>query len=239
MRSDGSDSAPPFPRATGKSRIASASPHLDACMDAVMAFSTESVHRLLMRAAVELGPRRFIDHVAVPLLRNVGVAWADGSLRPVQEHAVSVGMRRVLGWLMEALPLRNDTPLIAFSTPAHHRHEFGAMMAAVVAAAHDCRILYLGCDLPGDEIAHGAVIAGADVVAVSALPPSDSAMLRRDLQVLRDALPETIPIVIGGAAVASGTSKFAHAGVTIVRDLDEWDSWLQRSLRELAQSVPI
>lgn len=237
--SDSGDTRAALLAESSVSRSDAAPRHLEACLDAVLAFSTESVHRLLMRAAVDLGPRRFIDQVAVPLLREVGIAWEAGSLRPVQEHAMSVGMRRVLTWLMDALPVRTDTPLIAFGTPQNHRHEFGAMMAAIVAAANDCRILYLGSDLPGDEIAHGAVIAGADVVAISAVGNIDKRRLALDARLLRDALPESIPLIIGGSGVSAISASIADSGATIIHDLAAWESWLQTSLPALASGTTV
>ncbi|MEO9225887.1 MAG: MerR family transcriptional regulator [Gemmatimonadaceae bacterium] len=238
-KSDAGDPLPALLAGSSTSRGDNAHRHLEACLDAVLAFSTESVHRLLMRAAVDLGPRRFIDQVAVPLLREVGFSWEAGSLRPVQEHAMSVGMRRVLTWLMDALPVRADTPLIAFGTPQNHRHEFGAMMAAIVAAANDCRILYLGSDLPGDEIAHGAVIAGADVVAISAVGNVDKRRLALDARLLRDALPESIPLIIGGSGVAAISASIADSGATIIHDLAAWETWLQNSLPLLASGTTV
>lgn len=205
---------------------AEAAEHLAMCRDAVDRLDSATAHALLIRAAVALGPRRFVDGVAVPLLRAVGDAWEQGSLRPMHEHGMSVAMRRVLSWLVEALPAPPDAPLVVIGTPAGQRHEFGAMLAAVVASARQYRVIYLGPDLPAVEIAHGAQVAGADVVALSVLSPVDARSLGRELDTLRDALPEATALVLGGAAALQHPRVIRARGAELHGDLDAWDAWL-------------
>lgn len=205
---------------------AEAAEHLAMCRDAVDRLDSATAHALLIRASVALGPRRFVDGVAVPLLRGVGDAWEQGALRPMHEHGMSVAMRRVLSWLVEALPAPGDAPLVVVGTPAGQRHEFGAMLAAVVAAARQWRVVYLGPDLPADEIAHGALVAGADVVALSVLAPVDARTLGRDLETLRDALPPAAALVLGGAAALQHPRVIRARGAELLGDLDAWDAWL-------------
>ena len=212
--------------------------YLDAALENVTRFSGDSAHRVLMRAAVALGPRAFIDDVAAPLLRRVGADWELGLIRPVEEHAISIAMRRVLTWLMDALPARSRSPLIVFGTTPNQRHEFGAMLAAAATAASDYRVLYLGGDLPGDEIAHAAVIAGADAVGISVVGTVDVTAFARDMELLREALPDSIPIVLGGAAAGEVSAAVANSGAVIIHSLAEWDAWLSSTLPVFAGALP-
>lgn len=200
--------------------------HFDECVATLSDLDTAAVHTALMRAAVSLGPRTFVSGIALPLLHHVGDAWQAGDLRPTHEHAMSGAMRRVLEWLREALPAPAGAPLIALGTTQEQRHEFGAMIAAVIAAARQWRVLYLGADLPSVEIAHAAAIAGADVVAISMISPIPLATLRRDILLLRDSLPASTPLVVGGSAASADDSVIAEAGAVFVRDMYAWDSWL-------------
>lgn len=200
--------------------------HLDACRAAMIRLDGQGGHALLMRAAVALGPRRFVDGVALPLLRWIGDEWERGGLRVMHEHGMSVSMRRVLSWLMEALPAPLTAPLVVCATLPDHRHEFGVMLAGVQAAVRQWRVLYLGPDLPASEIAAGAVLAGADVVALSIVALPDVTSLGDELDALRAALPETLPIVVGGAAAARHARLVRAHGAELVRDLAAWDAWL-------------
>ncbi|MEO8946023.1 MAG: MerR family transcriptional regulator [Gemmatimonadaceae bacterium] len=208
----------------------------DECIATLSDLDPGAVHTALMRAAVSLGPRAFVNGIALPLLHHVGDAWQAGNLRPTHEHAMSGAMRRVLEWLREALPAPAGAPLIALGTTQEQRHEFGAMIAAVIAAARQWRVLYLGCDLPSAEIAHAAEIAGADVVAISMISPIPLATLRRDILLLRDSLPSSIPLIVGGSAASIEDSVLAEAGAVFVRDMYAWDNWLSDAAAQYARA---
>ncbi len=201
--------------------------HLRACREAMERMDGSATHALLMRAAVALEPRTFIDGVVVPLLRLVGDGWENGSLRPTYEHVLSVALGRVLSWLIGILPAPAEAPLVMFCTLSGQRHEFGAMLAAVVAASRQWRVSYLGPDLPVDDIAHAALLARADAVAVSVLGPIDLRLLRREVEQLRSALPESISLIAGGHTATAHARALRSSGAIVLSDLDAWDVWLE------------
>lgn len=201
--------------------------HLRACAEAVERLDGGATYTLLMRAAVALNPRGFIDGVAVPLLRRVGGDWENGTLPPTHEHVLSVALRRVLSWLVEVLPAPAGAPLVMFATLPDQRHEFGAMLAAAVAASRQWRVSYLGADLPVNDIAHAALLARADVVAVSVLGPVDLRVLRRELGELRSALPASVLLIAGGETATAHARALRSSGATVLPDLGAWDAWLE------------
>lgn len=201
--------------------------HLRACFDAVERLDGGAAYTLLMRAAVALKPRGFIVGVAVPLLRRVGDEWENGALPATHEHVLSVALRRVLSWLVEVLPAPAEAPLVMFGTLPGQRHEFGAMLAAAVAASRQWRVLYLGADLPVTDIAHAALLARAAVVAVSVLGPVEMRVLRRELAELRSALPESVSLIVGGDTATTHARALRSSGATVLPDLDAWDAWLE------------
>lgn len=212
---------------TDSTGLTDAEEHLRACAEAVERLDGGATYTLLMRAAVALNPRGFIDGVAVPLLRRVGSDWENGTLPPTHEHVLSVALRRVLSWLVEVLPAPAGAPLVMFATLPGQRHEFGAMLAAAVAASSQWRVSYLGADLPVNDIAQAALLARADVVAVSVLGPVDIRVLRRELGDLRSALPESVSLIAGGDTAAIHARALRSSGATVLPDLDAWDAWLE------------
>jgi methylmalonyl-CoA mutase cobalamin-binding subunit len=181
----------------------------------------------LMRAVVRLSAPVFLAEVVGPLLERVGELWAAGRLRPAQEHVVSTAVRQVLDWLLSRYDAPADAPLLVAGTPSGELHEFGAMLAAVVAADAGWRVLYLGPSLPASEIAGAAARAGAAVVAVSVVDgeAEDVERAGRELEALRSMLPEGILLVTGGRRSSSVTPE----GVTVVEDLE--------ALREVLSAV--
>jgi len=138
-----------------------------------------------------------------PLLHRVGEAWERGELRPGQEHLVSGILTRTLHWLIDSLDGRPGAPRIVLGTPSGQRHELGALIAAVTTAAGGWHPIYLGPDLPGEELASAAERTGARALALSLIHPAGSRPVERELRVLRDRLRAEIPILVGGAAVDS------------------------------------
>ncbi len=192
--------------------------YLRECLEAADRMDASALRASLMRAVVKLSAPVFVAEVVGPLLERVGELWAAGDLRPAQEHVVSTAVRQVLDWLLGRYEAPASAPLLVAGTPSGELHEFGAMLAAVVAADAGWRVLYLGPSLPASEIAGAAERAGAAVVAVSVVDGEAEEMDRasEELEALRGMLPEGIMLVTGGRRSPSVTPE----GVTIVEDLD-------------------
>ncbi len=201
--------------------------YLRECLMAADRLDAQALRATLMRAVVRLSAPVFLAEVVAPLLERVGELWAAGQLRPAQEHVVSTAVRQVLDWLLSRYEAPADAPLLVAGTPSGELHEFGAMLAAVVAADAGWRVLYLGPSLPASEIAGAAERAEATVVAVSVVDgeAGDVERAGEELEALRSMLPEGILLVTGGRRSSSVTPE----GVTVVEDLD--------ALREVLSAV--
>lgn len=192
--------------------------HLRASLEAAERLDATALRDELMRAVVKLSAPVFVTGVVTPLLERVGDLWEEGELRPAQEHVVSTAVRQVLDWLLGRYESSPEAPLMVVGTPAGELHEFGAMLAAVVAADAGWRVLYLGPSLPAEEIALAAERSGAAAVAVSVVDGADADALRttRELEALRAALPEGVLLVTGGRRARTVTP----VGVTTVTELE-------------------
>lgn len=180
---------------------------------ATQRMDSEAFERLLGVQLAALGPRRFARDVAAPLLRDVGDRWSRGEFSVAQEHLASSATRGMLGAALRASS-DHDGPRIVFTTPTGERHEFGALIAAVVAMGAGAAVTYLGPDTPADELANAARHIGARAVAISVvnLAVDD---VRTYLTELRERLPTRVEIWVGGPGEIDGV-----AGVQRV-DLDE------------------
>lgn len=175
---------------------------------------------LLATQFAALGPRTFAREIAQPLLAEVGRRWEAGDLSIAAEHMASATTRSVLG---SALRPGRDGPgrsPLLFATPPGERHEFGLLIAALLAVSAGANVVFLGTDLPVDEIASAAETTGAHVVVVgiSSLPPEDA---RTAVSALRDAVPPGVELWIGGAACASIP---ARSGLVVYDDLDTFEA---------------
>jgi MerR family transcriptional regulator, light-induced transcriptional regulator len=226
------------PEGSGRARSANGSGAADQAADqaaAALQGALEAGERLdasrlnsvLTRAVVSLRPGEFVAGVATPLLEEVGRSWEAGRLSPAQEHLVSAVLRRVLGWLLDTFEPVNGAPVLVATTLSGERHEFGALLAATLAAEEGWRVVYLGADLPGGEIARAARRMGSSLVALSVVHETAADSLAENLEELRRALGTDVPVVVGGRGAPAHADLIRARGATLATTFDAWPALLR------------
>jgi MerR family transcriptional regulator, light-induced transcriptional regulator len=171
-------------------------------LEAVRRLDQDRLDQTLRQAALNLGTVSYLQDVASPFLQRVGELWHEGSLRPAHEHLASVGVRRVLDWLINNSGRNNGRPRVVIGTPAGEHHEMGALLAAAAAESAGWEAIYLGPNLPADEIAQACVWTGARAVALSSVYAPQEASLQAEIREIRERLAPSVTLVLGGRAVA-------------------------------------
>ena len=209
-------------------------------MDAVKharALDPERLDASLQRAAGRLGIPAFIELVAAPVLRLVGDEWHAGRLTPAQEHVASTVVRDIIAGAMRSMSanaLRSMSSgnggvgRLLVATPAGERHEIGAALAGATAAAEGWSVIYLGADLPAEEIARAAMSAEVEMVALSIVYGAEPERLIAELRMLRSQLPRRVPIVVGGAGTVAIRDELVEAGIIVADTLGELRGKLKR-----------
>lgn len=195
---------------------------LATCRRAVIALGAERLHQSLMRLALECGPLAFLEEVAAPLCAWIGDEWNQGRLTEAQERAASEVLRRVLGFLLQTLRREGRDHLVVLTTLSGERHEFGAMMAGIIAAQAGWSCHYLGADLPGVAIGAAVKRLQAKLVAVSIIAPHPASHPAEELVALRRAVGRQVHIVVGGPSSSVVSHVLAEARVTRLDTLRDW-----------------
>ena len=115
------------------------------------------------------------------------------------------------------------------TTPARERHEFGALLSAVSAAAAGWKAVYLGPDLPASEIVAAVFRLEAKVLALSLVDPALGVAFPRELAEIRGALPESVRMVVGGPGALIGPLKEAFPDIEFMTGLEELRGSLRRA----------
>jgi DNA-binding transcriptional MerR regulator/methylmalonyl-CoA mutase cobalamin-binding subunit len=199
---------------------------LDECLDAVRAFDGPGLEAALERAAVLLSPVTLTDDLVGPLMERIGLLWWENELSPSAEHLATPIVRAVLNKLASMMRQPADAPTILVATPARQRHDIGAALAAVAAAAAGWKPIFLGADLPADEIAAAAKRLAVTAVALSIVHPADDASLDEELRRLRWSLGNRVPILVGGRAAPGYRQGLDEAAAMLFHDLASFQTAL-------------
>ena len=189
--------------AAPRTSIQTASQHLPEFRDRVMAaierLRIQEAEQMLTSAALSTEPSEFLKSVVAPILVEIGERWKRGELRIAHEHACSTLMRGLLFSLMRLYPANDAQRRVVVGTPAKEDHELGAMMVAMLAAMHGWSVLYLGPDLPAEEIAYAVNDINADLLMLSVtnLRPKES---QREIAAIESEISERVRILVGGPA---------------------------------------
>ncbi len=195
--------------------------YLKMSLDAVMRIDAGALEAALLKAYVALGQSVVLNRVVRPLLDRIGDMWSDGSLKIMHEHLVSAVVRTFLGHMVSSGRADQSSPAVVMTTPAGQVHEFGAMMAAVVAAYRGWRPVYLGPNSPAEDIARAVSQSKAKVAALSIVYPPDDPQVSREMTKLRQLIGPEVAIVAGGRSVASYMKVLDEVSARIVEDYDE------------------
>jgi methylmalonyl-CoA mutase cobalamin-binding subunit len=182
-------------------------------LDAAMTLEFGPISRLLKVRLASQGIEDWIFRTVLPLLCEVGVRWSEERLPVAGERVASLAVGQALLAELERgaaeTRVSNPGPVTPGEAPDAGRpralaatltgdpHEFGAMIAAVLAGHHGCQTRYIGGNLPAWEVAGAASRFGARYVLVSSLTPNRTEA-ERQLRRLSAALSDDCILVAGG-----------------------------------------
>jgi DNA-binding transcriptional MerR regulator/methylmalonyl-CoA mutase cobalamin-binding subunit len=204
----------------------------DRAMRAVRALDAPELEEVLERAAMTLGVPDFLEAVADTTLEDIGQGWSDRSVSVAQEHMATAVFRRVLGWLLGLYQTISPAHRLVAATPPGERHELGALMAAITAAAAGWNVTYLGPDVPVEELLGSVRQARADALALSVVRSGDERAVLSVLRQIRDGLPPRVELLVGGAGAHGIGVGIESAGGHLIDSLADLRPALQRLAEE-------
>jgi methanogenic corrinoid protein MtbC1 len=196
-----------------------AADYLANCVQAVERLEVTALDALLWRATVALPAAVLFDTLVVGLLDSVGTRWRGGTLRPLHGHLVTMAVRRLLDGLIERASSAATTATLVVATPAGQVDEIGALLIAATATIEGWRVIYLGADLPAEDIADAALHTRARAVALSIVQPAGDRAVSDHLRRLRTGLPKQVAVLVGGAGAAAYVTVLDDIGAGRVDDL--------------------
>jgi methanogenic corrinoid protein MtbC1 len=172
------------------------------------------------------GLQRFVTDVVAPLTRRVGEAWEDGRIEVFEEHLFTELTKRVLRQAIAALPPGTGGPRVLLTSVPDEQHGLGLLMLEALFALERAECISLGLQTPLVDIGRAAVAHRVDIVTLSFSAAFPARQVVPVLQQLRQLLPATVDLWVGGAGMARAS---APAGIrhfqTLEQGLDALAEW--------------
>lgn len=204
----------------------SAEEDLPRYIDLIKSHQIPELRAAMSQATMRLGLERFVTHVAAPLNRMVGDAWARGYLEVFEEHLYTESMQVVLRNSISNIPVTLRQPKVLLTTFPNEVHGLGLLMAEAILSLEGGRCVSLGTQTPIWDIVLAATSQKTDIVALSFSACANPNQISDGLQELRFKLPEAVEIWAGGQCPI--LQRKPPKGIVVLGDLTDIRPRLQQ-----------
>lgn len=191
-------------------------------IDHCRSFAADELDRGFEQAWSRLAALDMLEQYVGPFLTELGERWAAQRLGVQHEHFVSHRLAHFLESKWRPLANLAQGSMIACATLRGEEHTLGLQLAATTLVLVDCRILYLGANLPAENLVRAAQQHRVRAIAISVSTSSNPADTKDELQQIHHELPR-VPIVVGGAGAPADLD-----GIERVASLSELQRWATR-----------
>lgn len=201
---------------------------LESLLNAIRNFDYSRADKELGRLAAFLPPRQLVHGIVLPLLQQIGQSWVNGKFSIAQEHMVSGILRGLLGTLTHLHAPVTSSSILLFATLIDELHEFGILSAALLGVAGGMGVVYLGPNLPPQEIAEAAKMVRARIVVLgTAQMGGRNRLLKQVKQVVRG-LAGATEVWVGGRLTEVFKRDLEAVGALPLADFHVFEQHLQR-----------
>tara|TARA_B110000211_G_C14034761_1_gene533940 strand:- start:726 stop:1604 length:879 start_codon:yes stop_codon:yes gene_type:complete len=128
-----------------------------------MSLSEAAFEKAFSSALVKYGIRDSYLKVIYPTLVKVGLMWSKDDVVPIQEHFITNLIKQKLFSAIDALPYQNkEKGSWLLFLPEGEHHELGLLMANYILKEKGYKVVYLGGNVPMDDLINVVSEGGID-----------------------------------------------------------------------------
>ena len=170
-------------------------------VDALVSMERPRAEGVLRRADMYSFEQRVRD-LFLPSLREVGDRWRAGEVSIAQEHFATAFLRERLLAVLVGLGFGPvHAPRVVCACVAGERHDGGLLGLAARLAIRGHRVVWLGSDLPAEEVVRAADQGFVRMVCLSAVTEHCEDGLLTFVDTVREGLRDDCRLVVGGALI--------------------------------------
>lgn len=170
-------------------------------LQAIERYDFAAADRVLSRIAASIAdPRALVHALVLPLIREVGERWHRGSFSIAQEHMTSALLSNLLASLTRIYTPGRTPAKVMLATPSGEHHSVALLAAAMLTAAGGLGVVYLGADLPAQEIVVAAKKTGCDAILLG-LTVVNERDVQKDLAEIANRVGPGVQLWLAGSGV--------------------------------------
>ncbi len=160
-------------------------------------FNTENLDRTYNEALSIYPIDMVTEHVVIPILKTLGEQWDTREAGIAEEHFFSAFLRNKLGSRLHHESTRAKGSKILVSCLPNEHHELGVLLFCIAALGHGYQILYLGTNMPTEQL---PLVAGRTQAAAILVSGTGRSQWTQELNSQLSNLMSSIdvPVLFGG-----------------------------------------
>lgn len=185
----------------------------------------EQFEKILTAQIAAKGIERTVLQVIFPFLERIGLLWLSGHIFPGQEHLVSNIVRQKLLVAIDAcVPVSRSEKTFLLFLPEGEYHELGLLFMHFILKNRGFRVIYLGADMPLDDVAEIAAVRKPEFALVHLTATVPNFSLEKYLRRLELSLGNLTTIMSG--TLVNSYRKTVPENVRIMHSLKEVTEFL-------------
>ncbi len=173
----------------------------------------QALNDLLARKDDGMTPLDLYLNVLLPAQREIGRLWHLGDVTIAEEHMVSQATQRAMAILVHsaAHAAANGKTMVAAAV-AGNVHDIGLRAVSDVFQMEGWRTIFLGADVPMQELPSTLTFFDADLLLLTATLSTQLPRVRYSIKAVRDRCERDVKILVGGAAFDDAAEVWRKVG---------------------------
>ena len=175
-----------------------ASSYINDLIKSMIAFDEPAFEKIFAAAALRFGLYEAMLQVFYPFLHKTGILWTVNKTAPVQEHfATNIIARKLMAAIDGLLPHTKKGKKFILFLPPGEWHEIGLLFANYIIRAQGHETIYLGQNVPYENVCDVASIISPDYLLLFYIAPKQKNDIREQIKKLSEK-NKHIKILIAG-----------------------------------------
>lgn len=151
------------------------------------------VNRYIRNHGIEKGIREII----FPFLEKIGILWQTGHIMPAQEHFVTNIIRQKLIVAIDGIEMNQSGRACMLYLPEAEYHEIGLLFLSYLLRNRGAKVLYLGANVPMDDVESVANALQPEMAFVHLTSPSPNFNFDKLLRQIQQRTPQLQTYISG------------------------------------------